>query len=163
MEATAAGGRQCDRPLDRARPRLMPDLLFLMQRLPYPLIKGEKVRNWHILNYLTKWYDVHFGCLIDDPADFQHIETVRALCADMYAAPLDKRRAKLTCASGLLTGDPLSVTFFRDRGLRRWVEDVVVRVKPEIIFVNSSNMAPYVLDLPRTGKLVIELGDVDSE
>ena len=22
----------------------MPDLLFLMQRLPYPLIKGEKVR-----------------------------------------------------------------------------------------------------------------------
>ena len=49
----------------------MPDLLFLMQRLPYPLIKGEKIRNWHILNYLTKWYDVHFGCLIDDPADFR--------------------------------------------------------------------------------------------
>jgi sugar transferase (PEP-CTERM/EpsH1 system associated) len=141
----------------------MADLLFLMQRLPYPLIKGEKVRNWHILNYLTKWYDVHFGCLIDDPADFQHIDTVKALCASMYTAPLDKRRAKLTCATGLLTGEPLSVTFFRDRGLRRWVKDVVTRVQPEMIFVNSSNMAPYMLDLPRTGKRVVELGDVDSE
>jgi polysaccharide biosynthesis protein PslH len=141
----------------------MPDLLFLMQRLPYPLIKGEKVRNWRILNYLTKWYDVHFGCLIDDPDDFQHIDTVRALCADMYTAPLDKRRAKLTCATGLLTGEPLSVTFFRDRGLRRWVEKVVAEVRPEMIFVNSSNMAPYILDLPRTGKRVVELGDVDSE
>jgi polysaccharide biosynthesis protein PslH len=141
----------------------MPDLLFLMQRLPYPLIKGEKVRNWQILNYLTKWYDVHFGCLIDDPADFQHIDTVRALCKDMYAAPLDKKRAKLTCATGLLTGEPLSVTFFRDRGLRRWVEDVVTRIKPEMIFVNSSNMAPYILDLPVTGKRVVELGDIDSE
>ena len=141
----------------------MPDLLFLMQRLPYPLIKGEKIRNWHILNYLTKRYDVHFGCLIDDPADFQHIDTIRALCKDMYTEPLDRRRAKLTCMSGLLTGEPLSVTFFRNRGLRRWVEDVMRQIKPEMIFVNSSNMAPYVLDLPRIGKLVVELGDVDSE
>lgn len=141
----------------------MPDLLFLMQRLPYPLIKGEKIRNWRILNYVSKWYDVHFGCLIDDPDDFQHIETVRALCKDMYTAPLDRKRAKLTCATGLLTGEPLSVTFFQDRGLRRWVEDVVTRVRPETIFVNSSNMAPYILGLPRTGKRIVELGDIDSE
>jgi sugar transferase (PEP-CTERM/EpsH1 system associated) len=141
----------------------MPNLLFLMQRLPYPLIKGEKVRNWRILNYLTKWYDVHFGCLIDDPDDFQHIGTVRARCADIYTAPLNRKRAKLTCVMGLLTGEPLSVTFFRDRGLRRWVQQVVSHVEPEIIFVNSSNMAPYILDLPSSAKRIIELGDVDSE
>jgi polysaccharide biosynthesis protein PslH len=141
----------------------MPDLLFLMQRLPYPLIKGEKIRNWHILNYLTKWYDVHFGCLIDDPEDVRHIETVRALCKGMYAATLDRRRAKLRCLTGLLTGQPLSVTFFHNRGLRLWVAEVMARVGPETIFVNSSNMAPYVLDLPRSGKLVVELGDIDSE
>jgi polysaccharide biosynthesis protein PslH len=146
----------------------MPDLLFLMQRLPYPPIKGEKIRNWHILNYLAKWYDVHFGCLIDDPDDVQHIETVRAVCASLYTAPLDRRLAKLTCATGLLTGEPLSVTYFRDRGLRRWVADVMTRIRPEMVFVNSSNMAPYILDLPhlglpRTGKCVVELGDVDSE
>ncbi len=45
METFAAGGRQYHRPLDRARIGLMakPNLLFLMQRLPYPLIKGEKI------------------------------------------------------------------------------------------------------------------------
>jgi sugar transferase (PEP-CTERM/EpsH1 system associated) len=141
----------------------MPDLLFLMQRLPYPLIKGEKIRNWQILNYLTKRYDVHFGCLIDDPADAEHIGTVRALCKTMFTAPLDRKRAKLTCVRGLLTGEPLSVTFFRDRGLQGWVEDVMARVKPEVTFVNSSNMAPYILDLPRTGTRIVELGDIDSE
>jgi sugar transferase (PEP-CTERM/EpsH1 system associated) len=141
----------------------MPDLLYLMQRLPYPPNKGEKIRNWHILNYLTKWYDVHFGCLIDDPDDRQHIETVRALCASLYVAPLKRRLAKLTCASGLLTGEPLSVTYFRDRGLQHWVADVMARVKPAMTFVNSSNMAPYILGLPRTGKLIVEPGDVDSE
>jgi sugar transferase (PEP-CTERM/EpsH1 system associated) len=141
----------------------MPDLLFLMQRLPYPLIKGEKIRNWHLLNYFRRWYDIHFGCLIDDPADMEYIETVRGLCADLYAEPLDRRRAKIACARGLLTGEPLSVVFFQNSGLRRWVKDVVTRIRPEMIFVNSSNMAPYILDLPRTGRRVIELGDVDSE
>lgn len=55
------------------------------------------------------------------------------------------------------------MTFFRDRGLRHWVQQVMTRVKPEITFVNSSNMAPYILDLPRTGKRIVELGDIDSE
>ena len=141
----------------------MPDLLFLMQRLPYPLVKGEKIRNWHILHHFRQWYDIHFGCLIDDPNDAQHVETIRALCKDMYCEPLDKKRASLTCTRGLLTGEGLSVTFFRNAGLRRWVRDVMTRVRPEVVFVNSSNMAPYILDLPVTGRRVVELGDVDSE
>jgi sugar transferase (PEP-CTERM/EpsH1 system associated) len=141
----------------------MPDLLFLTQRLPYPPIKGEKIRPLQILRYLTQWYDVHLGCLIDDPDDQQHIGTIRAMCRDVHVAPLDRRRARLLCLRGLLTGESLSVVFFRNRGLARWVNDVIERVRPEVIFVNSSNMAPYILDQPKTGLRVVDLADVDSE
>ncbi|WP_428486043.1 TIGR03087 family PEP-CTERM/XrtA system glycosyltransferase [Rhodopila sp.] len=141
----------------------MPSLLFLTQRLPYPPIKGEKIRPLQILKYLSQWYDVHLGCLIDDPADEPYIETIRALCQDIHVARLNRRLARLSCLRGLLTGESLSVTFFRDRGLARWVRDVVVKIRPEVIFVNSSNMAPYVLDLPRTGTRIVDLADVDSE
>jgi polysaccharide biosynthesis protein PslH len=141
----------------------MPDLLFLTQRLPYPPIKGEKIRPLQILRYLTQRYDVHLGCLIDDPEDRQYIETIRAMCRDVHMASLDPRHARLWCLRGLLTGEPLSVAFFQDRGLARWVADVVQRVRPAVIFVNSSNMAPYILDLPRTGLRVVDLADLDSE
>jgi sugar transferase (PEP-CTERM/EpsH1 system associated) len=140
-----------------------PNLLFLTQRLPYPPIKGEKIRPLQILRYVRQWYDVHLGCLIDDPADRQHIETVRALCRDIHVAEINPKLARLLCPRGLLTGDALSVTFFRDRGLQRWVREVVEQVRPEVVFVNSGNMAPYVLDLPRTGVRVVDLADVDSE
>ncbi len=141
----------------------MPDLLFLTQRLPYPPIKGEKIRPLQILKYLTQWCDIYLGCLIDDPADAQHIDTIRALCRDVYVAPLNRRTAKLTCLSGLLTGESLSVTFFRNRGLTNWVKDVVANVRPDVIFVNSGNMAPYVLDLPKQQTRICDLADVDSE
>ena len=70
---------------------------------------------------------------------------------------------RITCLRGLLTGESLSVTFFRDAGLANWVRNVVETVRPEVIFVNSGNMAPYILDLPRTGLRVVDLADVDSE
>ena len=142
----------------------MPNLLFLTQRIPYPPIKGEKIRPLQILRHLRQFYDVHLGCLVDDPRDQEHVPTVRALCTDAYFATLDRRRAKVTCLRGLLTGEPLSVTFYRDRGLADWTARVLREVQPEVIFVCSSNMAPYVLDLrDRRRVCLVDLADVDSE
>ncbi len=141
----------------------MPDLLFLTQRLPYPPIKGEKIRPLQILKYLVQRYDVHLGCLIDDVSDAQHVDTIRSICRDVHVAPLNRKVAKLTCLHGFLTGEPLSASFFHDRGLMRWVRDVVETVRPSVIFVNSGNMAPYVLDLPKRERRICDLADVDSE
>ncbi len=141
----------------------MADLLFLTQRLPYPPIKGEKIRPLQILKYLARSYDVHLGCLIDDPSDAEYIPTVAAMCRDIHVARLDRRVAKLMCLRGLLTGESLSVTFFRAKPLARWVRGVIETVRPEVIFINSGNMAPYVLDLPSTGARLVDLADVDSE
>ena len=142
---------------------MKPPLLFLIQRLPYPPTKGEKIRALQIFMYLSQWYEMHLGCLLDDPADAEHVDTMRAMCASAHIAPLNRRVATLLCLRGLLTGDALSVAYFQDRGLRRWVRDVMTRVKPAMVFVYSSNMAPYVLDLPRSAPLAIDLVDVDSE
>jgi polysaccharide biosynthesis protein PslH len=141
----------------------MPDLLFLAHRLPYPPTKGEKIRAFHDLRYLAQWYDIHLGCLIDDPDDLQYVDTLRAMCSDVYAARINRRVGRATCLRGLLTGEALSVSYFRDSGLAQWVRDVVETVRPAVTFVYSSNIAPYVLDLPNTGKRVVDLVDVDSE
>lgn len=141
----------------------MPNLLYLTQRLPYPPMKGEKIRPLQILKYLTQWYDVHVGCLIDDPSDAQHIGTIAAMCRDIHVATLNRKIAKMTCLTGLLTGESLSVTFFRDRGLTNWVRNVMDNVQPEVVFINSGNMAPYVLDLPKRETRICDLADVDSE
>jgi len=146
----------------------VPGLLFLTQRIPYPPIKGEKIRPLQILHHLRQYFDVHIGCLVDDPRDYEHEPTIAALCTSSYFARLDRARAKFTCLSGLLTGAPLSVTFYHDAGLARWVEETVERVRPEAIFVCSSNMAPYVLDLRGPGAQAVQtrlcdLADVDSE
>ena len=140
-----------------------PNLLFLTQRLPYPPNKGEKIRQYQILRHLASSFTIDLGCLIDDPADIQYIGAVKELCREIYTPVIDRRLASLTCLTGLLTGEPLSVTFFRHAGLQRWVRDTVCRVRPKVIFIISSNMAPYALALARKEVRVVDLVDVDSE
>ena len=95
----------------------MPDLLFLSQRLPYPPTKGEKIRAFHDLRYLARWYDIHLGCLIDDPDDLQYVDTLRPMCRDIHVARVNRRVGRVASLRGLLTGEALSVAYFRDRGL----------------------------------------------
>jgi polysaccharide biosynthesis protein PslH len=142
----------------------MPDLLFLTQRIPFPPNKGEKIRALHLLRHLRRSFDVHLGCLVDDPQDLAHRDTVRALCRDAHFAALDRRRAYGRCLAALAAGRPLSVEFFRDAGLARWVDRVLDEVRPAAVVVCSSNMAPYVLDHRfRPAALVADIVDVDSE
>ena len=141
-----------------------PDLLLLTQRIPYPPNKGEKIRHFQILKHLAKSHNVHLGCLVDDPADWQHVETVKGFCADAYVARLDRRRDALSHLKALARGEALSVALYQDRGLAQWVTRTLDTVRPDIVFVCSSNMAPYVLGHPHRGRRrIVDLVDVDSE
>lgn len=143
---------------------MRPALLLLAQRIPYPANKGEKIRLLHILRHLAATHAVHLGTLVDDPDDMQHIPAVQALCATAHFAVLDRGRARVECLRGLLTGEALSVTFYRDAGLAAWVRQTLDQVQPATIVISSSNMAPYVLDLPGAAeRCVVDLVDVDSE
>ena len=144
----------------------MADVLLLTQRIPYPPDKGEKIRSFHLMQRLARHHRVHLGCLLDDPDDLRHVDAVKGMVADAHVAVIDRRRARLSSLRGLATGDGLSVTYFADAGLRRWVRGVLTRVRPEAAVVFSSNMAPYVLDAgadaPRPPRVIADVVDVDS-
>ncbi len=64
-------------------------------------------------------------------------------------------------AVAVLTGEALTLPYFRSRALHQWVKDVVQRERIERAFVYSSPMAQYVLDLPGVRTLV-DFVDMDS-
>src|SRR5690349_3647262 len=142
----------------------MADLLFLTQRIPYPPDKGEKIRPLWILRYLAERYRVHLGCFVDDSRDRQHIPIVRDMCASSHFANLDRTWAKVACLRGLITGRPLSCTFFWDRALAQWVKRILDHVQPEAVFICSSAMGQFVLGNPNLPKCsIMDFADVDSD
>ena len=139
----------------------MEALLFLAHRLPYPPNKGDKVRSWHFLKHLAERYRVFLGTFIDDPSDRKHVAALETLCADTHVeeiVPWAKRARSMTA---LLSGEALSLPYFRSRALSRWVEEVVRRERVSRAFAFSSPMAQHVLGLPGV-RCIVDFVDMDS-
>ncbi|HEX5326391.1 MAG TPA: TIGR03087 family PEP-CTERM/XrtA system glycosyltransferase [Acetobacteraceae bacterium] len=140
----------------------MRNLIFISHRIPYPLTKGEKIRGYNLITHLAKSYHVHLGCLIDDPADWQHIAHLRTICAEVAGFGIDRRRQKLKALARMRPGRPLMPDYYFHPGLLRWVNATLAREHMDIIYIYSAAMAPYALHLDRPGK-VLDMQDIDSE
>lgn len=140
----------------------MEDLLYLVHRIPYPPNKGDKIRSYHLLRHLSKNYRVHLGAFVDDEADWQYADEVRALCGETCLVGLNPNMARLKSLTGLLTGQPLTLAYYSSAPLRSWVEKILREfpIKKAVIF--SSAMAQFV-EGKSLLKRIADFVDVDSD
>ncbi len=142
----------------------MEEVLYLTHRIPYPPDKGDKIRSFHMLRYLAERYTVHLGCFCDDPADREHVSALDEYCGSVNVLDLSPVAARIRSLTGLLTGEALSVPYYTNAQMQRWVDHVLAAQKIDAVVVYSSPMAQYVLgpehaDLNR----IMDFVDVDSD
>ncbi|MEO1766714.1 TIGR03087 family PEP-CTERM/XrtA system glycosyltransferase [Thiobacter aerophilum] len=140
----------------------MNDLLYLVHRIPYPPNKGDKIRSFHLLRHLARRHRVHLGAFVDDPADWAQAPALREwVRGELCLRPLTRPRALLRSLTGFVTGEPLSLPYYRDGPMQRWVEARLAAGVGQVL-VYSSSMAPYVLAHDGLRR-VIDFVDIDSD
>jgi sugar transferase (PEP-CTERM/EpsH1 system associated) len=140
----------------------MEDLLLLIHRIPYPPNKGDKIRSYHLLKHLSRHYRVHLATFVDDPDDWQYVPHVQALCASSHFARMNPLLARARSLGALLKNRSLSLEYYRDAGLARWVDDTLAAHDVKRVLVFCSPMAQYA-EHHRGARRVIDFCDIDSE
>lgn len=138
-----------------------PALLYLTHRIPYPPNKGDKVRSFNLLRQLAASHRVFLGTFIDDPADTVHVPALAEWCEEVFPVAFNPLANRLRSLRGLLSGEALSVPYYRHRMMREWVKAVVDRQDIALGLVFSGPMAQYLEGLPLKRR-VIDFCDVDS-
>jgi polysaccharide biosynthesis protein PslH len=132
-----------------------------VHRLPYPPNKGDKVRSYHLLKHLAARHRVFVGTFIDDPDDARHVARVRELCSDLHVERIEPRAAKVASLPALLSDEALTLRYYRNPRLQRWVDETCARERIDATIVFSSAMSQYIA--PRGGMpVVVDFVDVDS-
>jgi sugar transferase (PEP-CTERM/EpsH1 system associated) len=139
-------------------------LLMLVHRIPYPPDKGDKIRSYHLLRHLAAQHEVHLGAFVDDKHDWKYRSALDSLCASVKLVPLYPLARRIASVSGLIGGEPLSLPYYRNAAMQRWVDDTLGRQSISHAVVFSSTMAQYVQG-ERHARLwrVADLCDVDSD
>ncbi|HEV8128610.1 MAG TPA: glycosyltransferase, partial [Candidatus Eisenbacteria bacterium] len=136
------------------------NLLYLAHRIPYPPDKGDKIRSYHQVRYLSERHRVALVCFADDLRDLRHADALREFCASVdvvYRSPLE---ARITGLRALLDGRAISVAAFASGELHRAAE---YRLRGADIAIGfSSVMAQYVPERSGVPRLM-DFVDVDSD
>jgi len=138
------------------------DLLLLIHRIPYPPNKGDKIRSYNLLKHLARDYRVHLATFVDDADDWQHVPTVEAMCASSHFAALNPTLARVRSLGALVKNRSLSLDYYQDADLQRWVDRTVAAHAIKRVLVFSSAMAQYA-DKVSDARRVIDFCDVDSD
>ncbi len=141
----------------------MKELMFLAHRIPYPPNKGDKIRSFNLLKHLARHYRVHLGTFVDDSHDWRYLPEVKAMCGETCFVALDPAWARLRSLLGLITGEPLTLPYYRSAALQAWVDRLLAGGSVMRVLVFSSAMAQYV-DRKLPGiRRVLDFVDMDSD
>jgi len=119
-------------------------LLYLSHRIPYPPNKGDKIRSFNEIKYLSQRHEIHLTCLADDPKDLKYKDDLKDYCKSTNVGLVNPKIVKLKSSFYLFSKKPLSIPYFYSKKLQQTIDHLLSTIDFDIIFCFSSPMAEYV-------------------
>jgi sugar transferase (PEP-CTERM/EpsH1 system associated) len=138
-------------------------ILYLVHRVPYPPNRGDRIRSFHVLDFLSARADVYLATLADEPVSPDTVAALQQRSRQVAIEPLGKSRWRRAMAS-LMAGRSATEGLFRSPRLHQVVRQWTRDVQFDAVAVFCSSMAPY-LFMPELDGIpaIVDLVDVDSE
>ena len=119
-------------------------ILFFTSRIPYPLEKGDKLRAYYQIKYLSKNCDIVLCCMSEEVLTKKAKDELSKYVSNIYVY----KTSKLSIFSNMLIagfmGYPFQVGYFFNTGAHFFFNKIIREEKPDHIFVQLIRMAEYV-------------------
>ena len=139
-------------------------LLMLTHRVPFPPDRGDRIRSWNILKFLSKSNDMYLGCVSDEPVPDKVRKKLDSVCEHVTIAPIGSKskwmRAGFSASRGRSLTEGLFWSPTLDRSLSQWTK----QHQFDAVIVYCSSMLryarrPHLRNIPH----FVDLVDVDSQ
>lgn len=143
----------------KRRPRVM----FLTHRLPYPPNRGDRIRAYHMLEYLSQYCDLYLGSVADEGWSQEDLGALKRICKEVHVERLGSPGRWVRAAVGFALGKSVTQGAFHSPGLARVVENWTREPLDAAVFYCTS-MWPYSRYMKRpAARTIVDLVDVDSQ
>jgi sugar transferase (PEP-CTERM/EpsH1 system associated) len=146
------------------------NILYLAHRIPYPPNKGDKIRTFNEVKYLSRSCSIDLVAFADNPDDVRYKSHLERYCHSVHIILLHPFWAKIKGITAFCSGRSISEGYFFDREVLRKIGELISQRDYLAIFCFSSPMAEYVLKLLpvltqkiNPPRLLMDFCDVDSE
>lgn len=144
-------------------------IVVLSHRVPFPANKGEKIRTYNQLKFLTsQGHDLHLFSPYDDNSELEYFAALEGgVCRTVSAFRNVNKSWRMM--SGLLTGKAMSMANFYLQPMQEALNHFLSNNNVDAIICTASSMSEYVLSnltikaLEKKPLLIMDFMDVDSD
>ena len=100
-------------------------ILYICQRVPYPPNRGDKIASYNAIRFLAERHEVVVGCVASSEEERGYAEELRQQGFEVVLGSISGLGQKWNALRSLITGEPLSVGFFRSAELKNNLAEAV--------------------------------------
>jgi sugar transferase (PEP-CTERM/EpsH1 system associated) len=143
---------------------MRPVVMILTHRVPYPPNRGDRIRAFHLIRFLSKHADILLGSLADEPWSKQDESALREYCREVSLHPLHSKWRWVRAMGAMGMGRSATEGAFFSRSLAAQVHRWTSSAELDGAVLYCSSMGQYLSSCSRRPrKVVVDLVDVDSQ
>ena len=136
------------------------NIAIILSRFPFPLNKGDKLRAYHQIKYLSNYFDIHLHCLHTEKIEEKDRLEIEKYCISIHTYPLKKMTILKGILLSILNNFPIQVGYFFSQKIKKQIEKNIQLQSVETLYCQLSRTALYAKDF--TCKKVIDFQDAFS-
>lgn len=138
-------------------------ILFLCHRVPFPPDKGDRIRSYHLLQFLSRLGRVSLGFLTDEDIPERTQTELQRICERVEYADVRGLRRWIRAGVNLLAGRSATEGLFYSRKLKQRLDQWFEANRFDAVVCFSSSVLQYVRGRELEPRLIVDLVDVDSQ
>ena len=123
-----------------------PIVIILSPRFPFPLEKGDKLRLYHTMRYLSNDFSIHLISLSDESIDDSHRKEIDKYADETYIIEQSTISKIQTGFQALIKRKPFQTSYYYQRSIQKKIDHLIEIINPDLIYVQLVRMARYVQD-----------------
>ena len=123
-------------------------IAVVTSRFPYPLEKGDKLRLYFQIKYLSQHHEIILISLGEEPVSEASLQHIQSFCKSVHLFPIQKNKARINAIKAFFQTTPLEVGYFFNKKIKTQIEEIIHAEKPDHIYCQLIRMSEYVRQLP---------------
>jgi len=120
-------------------------ILIITSRFPFPLEKGDKLRIYHQIKYLSKYHNIHLVSLnTENEIPEYSINELNKYCDEVHIINISRLTQALNIIKSFFKKEPLQVGFFYSRTAHKKIKNIIKKTKPKWCYAQLIRTAKYV-------------------
>lgn len=123
-------------------------IAFIVSRYPWPLEKGDKLRAFNFIRYLSRFHDIYLFSLSNTDLDDAMVKALQPYCKNIIVYRIHRMRMIFGAVRAFFRRLPLQIGYFYFNSIAREMRDQITALSPGIVFCQLVRTAEYAKGLP---------------